>query len=47
MVIFPFVNQMIEVLGVVDDPKQVGFYAGLVESIFAFAQLLTVFYWGE
>ncbi|KLO06636.1 MFS general substrate transporter [Schizopora paradoxa] len=33
--IFPFVNQMILEIGVVDDPEGVGFYSGLLESIFA------------
>ena len=30
VVCFPFVNQMLLDLGVVEDPKKVGFYAGLV-----------------
>ena len=34
-IIFPFVNQMIVEIGVVDDPEQVGFYSGLIESIFS------------
>ena len=34
-IIFPFVNQMILEIGVVDDPEQVGFYSGLIESIFS------------
>jgi hypothetical protein len=29
-VIFPFINQMIEELGVTDNPDRVGFYSGLV-----------------
>lgn len=33
--IFPFINQMILEIGVVDDPERVGFYSGLIESIFA------------
>ena len=34
-IIFPFVNQMIVEIGVVDDPEQVGFYSGLIESMFS------------
>ncbi|KAK8870112.1 hypothetical protein IAR55_000682 [Kwoniella newhampshirensis] len=43
---FPYINQMLLDLGIVDDPKKTGFYAGLIESIFAVAELLTVFHWG-
>ncbi|OCF34815.1 hypothetical protein I317_04014 [Kwoniella heveanensis CBS 569] len=43
---FPFINQMIVDLGIVDDPRKTGFYAGLIESVFAVAELLTVFQWG-
>jgi hypothetical protein len=31
-VIFPFINQMVEELGVTDNPDKVGFYSGLVVS---------------
>jgi len=34
-IIFPFVNQMILDIGVVTDPERVGFYSGLIESIFS------------
>ncbi|WVQ82571.1 hypothetical protein IAT38_004701 [Cryptococcus sp. DSM 104549] len=43
---FPYINQMLLDMGVVDDPKKTGFYAGLIESIFAVAELCTVFQWG-
>ena len=33
---------MMERLKVTDDPAKIGFYSGLVDSIFAFAQLFTV-----
>ncbi len=33
VVIFPFINQMIEELGVTDNPDRVGFYSGLVVSV--------------
>ncbi|KAG8731118.1 hypothetical protein FRC12_019891, partial [Ceratobasidium sp. 428] len=46
-VIFPFVNQMIEESGVTDDPKAIGYYSGLVEGVFAFAQFCTVWFWGS
>ncbi|KAH7341382.1 major facilitator superfamily domain-containing protein [Rhizoctonia solani] len=45
--IFPYVNQMIWKLGVTDDPKKVGYYSGMLESMFAFAQVLTVYGYGR
>lgn len=38
IVIFPFINQMVEELGVTDNPDRVGFYSGLVVSFY----LLTI-----
>ncbi|ORY27177.1 major facilitator superfamily domain-containing protein [Naematelia encephala] len=46
-VIFPFINQMIEELGVTDNEDKVGFYSGLVESVFAFVQFFTVYHWAK
>ncbi|CAH7686094.1 major facilitator superfamily domain-containing protein, partial [Phakopsora pachyrhizi] len=46
-VIFPFINQMIEDLKIAPDPSQVGFYAGLIESIFALSQFCTALLWGK
>ncbi|CAE6469536.1 unnamed protein product [Rhizoctonia solani] len=46
-VIFPFVNQMIEELGVTSDTKELGYYSGLVEGVFALAQFCTVCFWGS
>ncbi|WVQ78344.1 hypothetical protein IAT38_000429 [Cryptococcus sp. DSM 104549] len=46
-VIFPFINQMVEELGVTDNPDKVGFYSGLVESVFAFVQFFTVYHWAK
>ncbi|WVQ72317.1 hypothetical protein IAR50_001867 [Cryptococcus sp. DSM 104548] len=46
MACFPYLNQMLLETGVVDDPRKTGFYAGLIESIFAIAELCTVFHWG-
>jgi hypothetical protein len=31
-VIFPFINQMVEELGITDNPDRVGFYSGLIVS---------------
>ncbi|KZW01590.1 MFS general substrate transporter [Exidia glandulosa HHB12029] len=41
-IIYPFVNEMIVEIGVTDDPERVGFYSGIVESLFACVQVLTV-----
>ncbi|KAH7337118.1 major facilitator superfamily domain-containing protein [Rhizoctonia solani] len=46
-VIFPFVNQMIEELGVTSDPKELGYYSGFIEGVFALAQFCTVCFWGS
>ncbi|WVO13940.1 hypothetical protein L204_101565 [Cryptococcus depauperatus] len=46
-VIFPFINQMVEELGVTDSHDQIGFYSGLVESVFAFAEFFAVYYWAK
>lgn len=45
--IFPFINQMLEDMKVSEDPKQIGYYAGVIESLFAIAQLLTALFWGR
>ncbi|RDB20946.1 Endothelin-converting enzyme 1 [Hypsizygus marmoreus] len=44
--IFPYVNQFMNRLKVVDDPSKVGFYSGLLESSFAISQLLAIYPWG-
>ncbi|KAJ1922418.1 hypothetical protein IWQ60_006539 [Tieghemiomyces parasiticus] len=44
-VLFPFVYFMVKDIHPAD-PKQVGFYVGLITSAFALAQLLTSFFWG-
>lgn len=46
-VIFPFINEMVLDVGATDDKAKVGFYAGMVESLFAFAQTCTILYWGS
>ncbi|KAG8989398.1 hypothetical protein FRB90_002252 [Tulasnella sp. 427] len=45
--IFPYVNAMVEELHVTDNPADIGFYSGLVDSLFAVAQLFTIFQWGR
>ncbi|EJD52612.1 member of major facilitator superfamily multidrug-resistance, DHA1 sub-family [Auricularia subglabra TFB-10046 SS5] len=47
MLIFPFVNDMIQHVGITKDPQYVGYYSGLVEGTFAFAQFFTVLWWGR
>ncbi|CAE6426810.1 unnamed protein product [Rhizoctonia solani] len=46
-VVFPFVNQMIHELNVTSDPKELGYYSGFVEGLFAIAQFCTVCFWGS
>ncbi|THV07908.1 MFS general substrate transporter [Dendrothele bispora CBS 962.96] len=41
--IFPYINEFIAFLNLTDDPSQIGFYSGLVESSFAVAQLLSIY----
>lgn len=43
--IFPYINAMVEELQIAP-PNQVGFYSGLIDSIFAIAQLCTIMHWG-
>lgn len=40
--VFPFINQMILEIGVVDDPESVGYYSGIIESLFAVMSFLFV-----
>ncbi|PAV19860.1 MFS general substrate transporter [Pyrrhoderma noxium] len=40
--VFPFINQMILEIGVVDDPERVGYYSGVIESLFAVMSFLFV-----
>ncbi|KAG9021960.1 hypothetical protein FRB95_001085, partial [Tulasnella sp. JGI-2019a] len=42
-VIFPFINEMLIFHGI----SNPGYSSGLIEGIFAFAQLCTVYYWGS
>ncbi|GAA5972337.1 hypothetical protein JCM8115_001258 [Rhodotorula mucilaginosa] len=45
--IFPFISQFIEDLKVTDDPSRIGYYAGIIESLFAFTTFSTVLAWGR
>ncbi|KZT54706.1 MFS general substrate transporter [Calocera cornea HHB12733] len=45
-VIFPFINEMVHATGIVSTPEEVGYYSGLVESAYHFAQFLTSYFWG-
>ncbi|KIO26752.1 hypothetical protein M407DRAFT_234198 [Tulasnella calospora MUT 4182] len=43
--LFPYINAMVEELGIAE-PKHVGFYSGMIDSLFALTQLCTVVHWG-
>ncbi|KAF7983437.1 hypothetical protein HWV62_21695 [Athelia sp. TMB] len=45
--IFPYINEFIGTLHVTEDPKQIGFYSGVVESIFALSTLGTTYYFAR
>ncbi|TFK55183.1 MFS general substrate transporter [Heliocybe sulcata] len=45
--IFPYINEMMETMHVTDDPSRIGFYSGLVESVFAVAQLISIYQWAR
>ncbi|KAF9453277.1 MFS general substrate transporter [Macrolepiota fuliginosa MF-IS2] len=44
--IFPYINELVRDLGVAHDPAQIGYYSGLVECVFALAQLIAIYPWG-
>ncbi|KAF8299923.1 MFS general substrate transporter [Clavulina sp. PMI_390] len=44
--IFPYMNQMIEHLGIAA-PEDIGYYSGLVDTCLSFAQLATVYFWSS
>lgn len=46
-IIFPFINEMVFSIGATTDQARVGFYAGIIESLFALSQTLTILYWGS
>ncbi|KAF9223446.1 MFS general substrate transporter [Gyrodon lividus] len=46
--IFPFINQLIGELGITGgDDRKIGYYAGLIESLFFVAQAVTVLQWSR
>ncbi|TFK29792.1 MFS general substrate transporter [Coprinopsis marcescibilis] len=45
--IFPYINQFLASLNLVSDPSRIGFYSGLVESTFAFFQLISIYEWAK
>ncbi|KZT51577.1 MFS general substrate transporter [Calocera cornea HHB12733] len=45
--IFPYVNDMCYRLGYAKSEKDVGFISGLIDSLFAIANVLTVMHWGR
>jgi hypothetical protein len=44
--IFPYINFMIEKVGNVEK-EEVGFYSGLIESLFSATQMCVMIYWGK
>lgn len=47
MSIFPYIYFMIGSFGITDNESQIGLYAGLVTSAFAFAEFSTGVLWGR
>ncbi|KAL0947387.1 hypothetical protein HGRIS_013502 [Hohenbuehelia grisea] len=43
--IFPYINDFMADLHLTEDPSQIGFYSGLVESAFAISQLFAIYPW--
>ncbi|EOO04360.1 putative major facilitator superfamily transporter protein [Phaeoacremonium minimum UCRPA7] len=44
--IFPYINKMVQENGGLE-PEDVGFYAGLIESLFSLTQAIVMIFWGE
>ncbi|KAF1926842.1 MFS general substrate transporter [Didymella exigua CBS 183.55] len=44
--IFPYINSMIEHVGGIEI-EDVGFYSGLIESLFSFTQMCVMIFWGK
>ncbi|KZM21345.1 uncharacterized protein EKO05_0008868 [Ascochyta rabiei] len=44
--IFPYINSMIEHVGGIEK-ADVGFYSGLIESLFSFTQMCVMIFWGK
>ncbi|KAF8529849.1 major facilitator superfamily domain-containing protein [Gautieria morchelliformis] len=45
--LFPYVNEMMRDLHVTDRPSRIGFYSGLVDSLFAISQLFSIYHWAK
>ncbi|KAG8914859.1 hypothetical protein FRC01_003887 [Tulasnella sp. 417] len=45
--IFPYIAQMVEEFHIASDKKTIGFYAGLIDGLFALSQFCTIWYWGR
>ncbi|KAG1819574.1 major facilitator superfamily domain-containing protein [Suillus subaureus] len=45
--LFPYVNEFMSDLHLTDDPSKIGFYSGLVESVFAMSQLCSIYQWAK
>ncbi|TNY17581.1 major facilitator superfamily domain-containing protein [Rhodotorula diobovata] len=45
--IFPFVAQSVADTGITKDPRKIGYYAGIIESLFALTTFSTVLAWGR
>ena len=46
-IIFPFINDLTSSLLPTLPPSSVGFYSGIIESLFALSQTLTILFWGR
>ncbi|KAG8928307.1 hypothetical protein FRC03_000826 [Tulasnella sp. 419] len=47
-VLFPFINELVGLVGVTGgDDRKIGYYAGLVESLFFFAEFCFILHWGR
>ncbi|KAJ9474673.1 putative membrane protein [Pseudozyma hubeiensis] len=46
-IIFPFVNDLVSTLLPSVPPSSIGFYSGLIESLFSLSQTLTILFWGR
>ncbi|TRM58651.1 major facilitator superfamily domain-containing protein [Schizophyllum amplum] len=48
LVIYPFIAELVQETGITGgDPKAIGYYAGIVESLFFFSEFLTCMQWGR
>ncbi|KIK63612.1 hypothetical protein GYMLUDRAFT_444784 [Collybiopsis luxurians FD-317 M1] len=45
--IFPYINEFVLGLHLTEDSSQVGFYSGMIESVFALAQLIAIYPWSS